>query len=92
MKKIALITGSSGQDGSYLSEFLLKKNYIVVCADRRSARSDNWRHKYLGINNQLIYEDFDMQEYESISSLFKKYNDRSIFSIISITFRISFFF
>ena len=29
MKKIALITGITGQDGSYLAEFLLKKNYIV---------------------------------------------------------------
>ena len=86
MKKIALITGSSGQDGSYLSEFLLKKNYIVVCADRRSARSDNWRHKYLGINNQLIYEDFDMQEYESISSLFKKYKFNEVYNLAAQSF------
>jgi len=28
-KKIALITGITGQDGSYLAELLLKKNYIV---------------------------------------------------------------
>ena len=27
--KIALITGVTGQDGSYLADFLLKKNYIV---------------------------------------------------------------
>ena len=29
MKKSALITGISGQDGSYLAEFLLKKGYII---------------------------------------------------------------
>ena len=57
MKKIALITGGSGQDGSYLASFLLKKNYKVVVADRRNSRSDNWRHKYLDIDNMLIYED-----------------------------------
>ena len=28
-KKIALITGVTGQDGAYLTEFLLNKNYIV---------------------------------------------------------------
>tara|TARA_B100001971_G_C18038150_1_gene456188 strand:- start:297 stop:398 length:102 start_codon:yes stop_codon:yes gene_type:complete len=28
-KKIALIFGITGQDGSYLAEFLLKKNYII---------------------------------------------------------------
>ena len=30
MRKIACITGKSGQDGSYLAELLLNKNYIVV--------------------------------------------------------------
>ena len=29
MKKIELITGVTGQDGAYLSEFLLKKDYVV---------------------------------------------------------------
>ena len=37
MKKIALITGITGQDGSYLAEFLLKKNYIVHGIKRKSS-------------------------------------------------------
>jgi GDPmannose 4,6-dehydratase len=37
MKKIALITGVTGQDGAYLAEFLLKKNYIVHGIKRRSS-------------------------------------------------------
>ena len=37
MKKIAFITGITGQDGSYLAEFLLKKNYIVHGLRRRSS-------------------------------------------------------
>jgi GDPmannose 4,6-dehydratase len=36
-KKVALITGVTGQDGSYLSEFLLDKNYIVHGIKRRSS-------------------------------------------------------
>mgnify|MGYP001226277922 FL=1 len=36
-KKIALIFGITGQDGSYLAEFLLKKNYIVHGVKRRSS-------------------------------------------------------
>ena len=36
-KKVALIFGVTGQDGSYLSEFLLKKNYIVHGVKRRSS-------------------------------------------------------
>ena len=35
--KIALITGVTGQDGSYLAEFLIKKNYIVHGIKRRSS-------------------------------------------------------
>ena len=37
MKKIALIFGVTGQDGSYLASFLLKKNYIVHGVKRRSS-------------------------------------------------------
>lgn len=37
MKKIALITGVTGQDGSYLSEFLLDKGYVVYGMIRRSS-------------------------------------------------------
>ena len=50
MKKIALITGITGQDGSYLAEFLLKKNYLVHGIKRKSSQ----------FNTQLIdniYED-----------------------------------
>tara|TARA_B100001250_G_scaffold414111_1_gene450740 strand:+ start:1423 stop:2454 length:1032 start_codon:yes stop_codon:yes gene_type:complete len=37
MKKTALITGVTGQDGSYLTDFLLKKNYRVIGVKRRSS-------------------------------------------------------
>ena len=37
MKKIALITGITGQDGAYLADFLLKKNYIVHGIKRRAS-------------------------------------------------------
>ena len=36
-KKKALIFGITGQDGSYLSEFLIKKNYVVHGVKRRSS-------------------------------------------------------
>ena len=37
MKKIALVTGVTGQDGAYLTELLLNKNYIVHGIKRRSS-------------------------------------------------------
>ena len=42
-KKIALITGITGQDGSYLAEFLLKKNYIVHGIKRKSSSFNTQR-------------------------------------------------
>ena len=43
MKKIALIFGITGQDGSYLAEFLLKKKYIVHGVKRRSSSINTGR-------------------------------------------------
>ena len=86
MKKVALITGGSGQDGSYLAKFLLKKKYKVVVADRRNSRSDNWRHKYLNIQNKLIYEDFDLSDFDSIFRLFRKYKFCEIYNLAAQSF------
>jgi len=49
MRKIALITGITGQDGSYLAEFLLKKKYIVHGIKRKSSLFNTQRidHIYL---------------------------------------------
>ena len=50
MKKIALITGVTGQDGSCLSEFLLNKNYIVHGIKRRSSIINTERIDHLYID------------------------------------------
>jgi GDPmannose 4,6-dehydratase len=63
-KKVALITGVTGQDGAYLAEFLLKKDYIVHGTKRRSSLFNTERidHLYLdphveGRNFVLHYAD-----------------------------------
>ena len=43
MGKIAIITGISGQDGSYLAELLLKKNYKIYGICKKSKKI-NFRH------------------------------------------------
>ena len=47
MKKVAFITGITGQDGSYLAELLLKKNYIVHGLKRRSSSFNTGRIDHL---------------------------------------------
>ena len=86
MKKIALVTGASGQDGSYLCSLLLKKKYKVIAADRRSSRNDFWRHKELNINNQLIYREFDLLDYGSIIRLIEEYKFNEIYNLAAQSF------
>ncbi len=52
--KVALITGITGQDGSYLAEFLLKKNYIVHGIKRRTSliNTDRIDHLYVDLHDQ----------------------------------------
>lgn len=85
-KKIALVTGSAGQDGSYLCELLIRKKYKVVAADRRSSRDNGWRHKELRINEKLIYEDFDLTDINSIISLFQKYKFKEVYNLAAQSF------
>jgi GDPmannose 4,6-dehydratase len=47
MKKRALITGITGQDGSYLAEFLLEEGYEVTGIVRRSSAPNLWRIEHL---------------------------------------------
>ena len=47
MKKIALITGITGQDGSHLADFLIKKNYKVIGLKRRSSSFNTERINHL---------------------------------------------
>jgi GDPmannose 4,6-dehydratase len=50
MKKVALITGITGQDGSYLAEFLLKKKYIVHGVKRKSSSFNTQRVDHIYID------------------------------------------
>lgn len=65
MKK-ALITGITGQDGSYLSELLLKKGYDVYGIIRRKSKLDYGNIEHLKDNVKLIYADIT-----DLSSLIK---------------------
>ncbi len=53
----ALITGITGQDGSYLAEFLLEKGYRVVGMTRRSSTDSNERIEHLRDRLELIQGD-----------------------------------
>jgi GDPmannose 4,6-dehydratase len=68
MNKIALITGITGQDGSYLSELLLEKNYIVYGIIRRHSSINTQRIDHLYSKLKLIYG--DMTDQVSLQNVF----------------------
>ena len=70
MKKKALITGITGQDGSYLSEFLLKKKYQVHGLVRRVALEDG-NHRLWRLRNILDKITLHPASLESYASLVK---------------------
>lgn len=74
MKK-AVITGITGQDGSFLAELLLQKNYKVIGLVRRSSMEDKkfYNIEHLLSNKNLIIENGDLTDSASIWRLVQKY-------------------
>lgn len=62
--KSALITGITGQDGSYLSEFLLKKGYTVFGIVRRLSTPNYWRIEH--VLNKITIIDGDLTDQASL--------------------------
>lgn len=58
----AIITGITGQDGSYLAELLLNKGYTVIGCYRRSSNNSLCRIKHLLHNNKLKLTEFDLTD------------------------------
>ena len=78
MKKIALITGVTGQDGSYLSEFLLNKNYIVHGVKRRSSIINTERIDHLLFLPTLNFNNEELQMSTNLLKLVFKYANRNL--------------
>ena len=86
MKKKALITGISGQDGAYLAQYLLNQNYKVFGLDRRTASNNFWRLEALGIKDQVIRLQVDLTEYSSIRDIISSHNFNEIYNLAAQSF------
>ncbi len=85
-KKVALIFGITGQDGSYLAEFLIKKNYIVHGVKRRSSSLNTGRVDHLyqdphEKNRKFILHYGDVTDAISVSSIIKKIIPTEIYNL-----------
>ena len=86
MKKIALITGVTGQDGALLSEFLLNKNYEVHGIKRRSSSFNTARIDHLYRDPKEVKTNFflhygDLTDATNIIRLLKEINPTEIYNL-----------
>jgi GDPmannose 4,6-dehydratase len=81
MTKTALITGITGQDGSYLAELLLQKDYTVVGLYRRTSIDHFDRIKHLGQNPNLTLEEFDLTDPSNVINTIDKYQPDEFYNL-----------
>ena len=88
--KTALITGITGQDGAYLVNLLLQKNYKVYGTYRRTSSVNFWRLDELGVdylnNPNLQLVEFDLTDLGGITRLLEKIQPDEIYNLAAQSF------
>lgn len=84
MSRIALITGITGQDGSYLAELLLKKGYKVHGLVRRS--SDETLSRLQNCKEQLTLHGGDLTDLASLIAIIKQVEPREVYNLAAQSF------
>jgi len=82
----ALIIGVTGQDGTYLSDFLLKKNYDVFGTFRRTSHKCFERLEEINIFDQIHTIKADLADQGSIQNAIKKSNPDEIYNLAAQSF------
>ena len=82
MNKIVIVTGATGQDGSYLSELLLDKGYTVVGLRRRSSSEKGLeRIEHLLNNDNFKLVEADITDSGCVNSLISEYMPHEVYNL-----------
>ena len=89
-QKVALITGVTGQDGAYLSEFLLKKGYVVHGIKRRSSLFNTDRIDHLYQDPHIEHRDFilhygDMTDSMNLTRIIQEVQPDEIYNLAAMS-------
>lgn len=87
-EKIAIITGITGQDGAYLTQLLLEKNYTVYGTYRRTSSVNFWRLEDLGLaqHPNLHLVEFDLTDMGSAVRLLEKSQATEVYNLAAQSF------
>lgn len=80
----ALITGITGQDGSYLAEFLLSKGYTVIGMSRRSSTVNFERIK--NIQDKITIIQGDLHDQSSMVSILEEFQPTEVYNLAAQSF------
>ena len=80
MKK-AVIFGVTGQDGSYLSELLLEKDYYVIGVARRTSTPNTGRINHLLDNRNFLLESGDVLDFANIYDILWRHNADEVYNL-----------
>ena len=86
MKKRALITGITGQDGPYLAKLLLDKDYKVYGLLPRRSKQDFYNLDFLGIKNDIEYCIGDITDYNCILKVISEVKPSEIYNLAAQSF------
>ena len=84
MKKIALITGINGMDGSHLADFLLEKNYIVYGLERRCSNENRTNTSHL--EDKINFIKGDLTDQNSLIRALKQSNPDEVYNLAAQSF------
>jgi GDPmannose 4,6-dehydratase len=79
-KKTAIVTGVTGQDGSYLAELLLEKGYRVVGLKRRTSTNTQSRIDHIASSSFLV-DEYEISDSGSVYSIVEKYKPDEIYNL-----------
>ncbi|RLA10695.1 MAG: GDP-mannose 4,6-dehydratase [Gammaproteobacteria bacterium] len=88
MSKNAVVTGITGQDGAYLAELLLEKEYQVYGTYRRTSSTNFWRIRELGIDNHPNFHliDYDLTDLGSAIRLLEQSEAEEVYNLAAQSF------
>lgn len=86
MKKRALITGITGQDGAYLAQLLLKKDYEVYGFASRRVNQNYTNLDYLDITNKINFINGDITDISSINHAIKVSRPHEVYNLAAMSF------